>query len=119
MSKANRTGWIASGGFAAPLAAGVSCLARASGDNPYRPVRGLADNGGQRVPGGEWARLPGGREMGPRASVHVDVNGETIWAVIRCDETNPVPAARGGRFGVECHGVSHRPGRAAPVRPVV
>jgi hypothetical protein len=115
MSKANRTGWIASGGFAAPLAAGVSCLARASGDNPYRPVRGLADNGGQRVPGGEWARLPGGREMGPPASVHVDVDGESIWAVIRCDETSPVPAARGGRFGVDC---MYPDGRLKPIDTV-
>ena len=70
--------------------------------NPYRPVKGLADGGGPSVPGGDWAQLPGGREMGPPASVHVDVDGESIWAVIRCDETSPVPLARGGRFGVDC-----------------
>ena len=40
--------------------------------------------------------------MGPPASVHVDVDGESIWAFIRCDETSPVPFARGGRFGVDC-----------------
>ena len=71
-------------------------------DNPYRPVRGLADGGGRAIPGGEWARLPGGREMGPPASVHVDIDGESIWAFIRCDETSPVPVALGGRFGIDC-----------------
>ena len=54
------------------------------------------------VPGGEWARMPGGREMGPPASVHVDIDGESIWAFIRCDETNPVTIANGGRFGIDC-----------------
>ncbi len=108
-------GWMALGGFAALLAAGVSCFAQASGDNPYRPVRGLADGGGPSVPGGEWARLPGGREMGPPASVHVDVDGESIWAVIRCDETSPVPAARGGRFGVDC---MYPDGRLKPIDTV-
>src|SRR5215208_5264197 len=66
------------------------------------PCQGLADGGGQSVPGGQWAGLPGGREMGPPASVHVDVDGESIWAFIRCDETSPVPVARGGRFGIDC-----------------
>jgi len=102
MSKANRVGWIALYGIAALLAADGLCLAQAPADNPYRPVRGLADGGGPSVPGGEWARLPGGREMGPPASVQVDVDGESIWALIRCDETSPVPAARGGRFGLDC-----------------
>ena len=83
------------------LAMDVS-FAQAPASNPYRPVRGLADGGGPSVPGGEWARLPGGREMGPPASVHVDVDGESIWAFIRCDETSPVPAALGGRFGLDC-----------------
>ena len=45
------------------------------------------------LPGGDWARLPGGREMGPPASMHVDIDGESIWAFIRCDETNPVTLA--------------------------
>ena len=54
------------------------------------------------VPGGDWARLPGGREMGPPASMHVDIDGESIWAFIRCDETNPVTVANGGRFGIDC-----------------
>ena len=70
--------------------------------NPYRPVKGLADGGGLMVPGGDWAKLPGGREMGPPASMHVDIDGESIWAFIRCDETNPVTVANGGRFGIDC-----------------
>ena len=102
MSKANQIGRMTLCGIAALLATGVSCFAQAPADNPYRPVRGLADGGGPSTPGGEWAKLPGGREMGPPASVHVDVDGESIWALIRCDETSPVPAARGGRFGLDC-----------------
>ena len=39
---------------------------------------------------------------GTAGSVHVDVDGESIWAFIRCDETSPVPVARGGRFGIDC-----------------
>jgi sugar lactone lactonase YvrE len=91
---------MALGGLALLLA--TQCFAQGPTDNPYRPVRGLADGGGPSVPGGEWAKLPGGREMGPPASVHVDIDGESIWAFIRCDETNPVPVARGGRFGIDC-----------------
>src|ERR1700732_2351694 len=105
MSKANRVGWMALCGIVALLATDVSCFAQAPADNPYRPVRGLADGGGPSIPGGEWARLPGGREMGPPAAVHVDVDGESIWALIRCDETSPVPAGAngaGGRFGLDC-----------------
>ncbi len=82
--------------------AGVCLLAQGGLPNPYRPVKGLADGGGSMVPGGEWARLPGGREMGPPASVYVDIDGESIWAVIRCDETDPVTLANGGRFGIDC-----------------
>ena len=82
-------------GIAALLATDAMCFAQGPTDNPYRPVRGLADGGGPSIPGGEWARLPGGREMGPPASVHVDIDGESVWAFIRCDETSPVPVARG------------------------
>ena len=93
---------MAACGIATLIVANAVCFAQGPTDNPYRPVRGLADGGGPSIPGGEWARLPGGREMGPPASVHVDVDGESIWAFIRCDETSPVPVARGGRFGIDC-----------------
>ena len=102
MSNANRAGWMALWGLGTLLSGCGLCFAQAPADNPYRPVRGLADGGGPSIPGGEWAKLPGGREMGPPASVHVDIDGESIWALIRCDETSPVPAARGGRFGLDC-----------------
>ena len=84
------------------FAADVRPFAQSGLPNPYRPVKGLADGGGLMVPGGDWARLPGGREMGPPASMYVDVDGESIWAFIRCDETNPVTVANGGRFGIDC-----------------
>src|SRR5712691_10757219 len=102
MSNAIRVGSMALCGIATLLAANVASFAQAPSDNPYRPVRGLADGSGPSTPGGEWAKLPGGREMGPPASLHVDVDGESIWAFIRCDETSPVPVARGGRFGIDC-----------------
>jgi len=102
MSSADRVGRMALCCTMALLAIGAASFAQAPSYNPYRPVRGLADGGGPSTPGGEWAKLPGGREMGPPASVHVDIDGESIWALIRCDETSPVPFARGGRFGADC-----------------
>src|SRR6058998_3095634 len=108
MSKTSRVRRILLAGTAAFFAAGVVIFSQGVADNPYRPVRGLADGGGPSVPGGEWARLPGGREMGPPASVHVDVDGESVWAFIRCDETSPVPVAAGGRFGIDCLGPDGR-----------
>ncbi len=87
---------------AAVLAAAAQLAAQSGLPNPYRPVQGLADGGGPSVPGGPWARLPNGREMGPPASVHVDIDGESIWAAIRCDETSPLPVGAGGRFGIDC-----------------
>ena len=108
MSNATRFGMIAGVAIAALLAAGVEPFAQAGLPNPYRPVKGLADGGGPSIPGGEWARLPGGREMGPPASVYVDIDGESIWAFIRCDETSPVPVAAGGRFGLDCLGPDNK-----------
>ena len=97
-----RAGRMALCCVAALLAADVGCFAQGPTDNPYRPVKGLADGGGPSTPGGEWARLPDGREMGPPASLAVDADGESIWAFIRCDETSPLPVAKGGRFGLDC-----------------
>ena len=75
MLQAIRVGWVALWGIGAFLAAGGASFGQGPTDNPYRPVKGLADGGGPSIPGGEWAKLPGGREMGPPASVHVDANG--------------------------------------------
>src|SRR5947199_6752096 len=108
MSKAGRLAVMSVLTLVALLLAGVEPFAQGGLPNPYRPVKGLADGGGPFVPGGEWARLPGGREMGPPASVHVDVDGESIWALIRCDETSPVPVAQGGRFGLDCLGPDNK-----------
>jgi DNA-binding beta-propeller fold protein YncE len=51
--------------------------------NPYR----LIEN---------WAKLPEGRIMGAVGKLAIDPDGEHIWAVIRCDATEPE------RFGDEC-----------------
>ncbi len=102
MSKVSQALWTASAVIGSLVVGSAASFAQGPTYNPYRPVRGLADGGGPSVPGGEWARLPGGREMGPPAAVHVDIDGESIWALVRCDETSPVPVARGGRFGVDC-----------------
>ena len=44
----------------------------------------------------DWAVLPDGRTMGAVGDVTVDPDGEHIWAIIRCDATEP------DRFGDEC-----------------
>lgn len=108
MSNAGRVGWMAALIAGMLLATGTERFAQSGLPNPYRPVKGLADGGGPSVPGGDWARLPGGREMGPPASVHVDVDGESVWAFIRCDETSPLPVASGGRFGIDCLGPDNK-----------
>ena len=51
--------------------------------NPYRLVE-------------DWARLPDGRQMGAVGGVTIDPDGQHIWAVIRCDSSDPQ------RFGNEC-----------------
>ena len=61
---------------------GAQCFAQLY-PNPYRMVEG-------------WAKLPDGRTMGAVGKVAVDPDGEHIWAVIRCDATEPE------RFGDEC-----------------
>ena len=43
-----------------------------------------------------WAKLPDGRIMGAVGKVVIDPDGEHIWAIIRCDATEPE------RFGDEC-----------------
>ena len=52
--------------------------------NPYRAVDG-------------WAQLADGRKMGAVGGVTIDPDGEHIWAVVRCYQTD-WPA----RFGNEC-----------------
>ena len=48
------------------------------------------------------------RPAGPPASVYIDADGESVWAVIRCDETSPAPLASGGRFGIDCLGPDNK-----------
>ena len=61
---------------------GVEAVAQAL-PNPYRAVDG-------------WAQLPDGRQMGAVGDVTTDADGDHIWAVVRCDATDP------DRFGNEC-----------------
>src|ERR1700720_2147354 len=110
MSKPDRMAVTAAYAVFGLLVLAVRPDAQSGLPNPYRPVKGLANGGGPSIPGGEWAKLPSPsptsvKEMGPPAAVHVDVDGESIWALIRCDETSPVPAGangEGGRFGLDC-----------------
>ena len=104
MSNARRIGVIMASVVVALLATRTASFAQSGLPNPYRPVKGLADGGGPFVPGGEWASRP----AGPPASVYIDVDGESLWAVIRCDETSPAPVASGGRFGVDCLGLDNK-----------
>jgi len=50
--------------------------------NPYRQVE-------------NWAKLPGGRQIGAVGDVDIDVDGRHVWAVLRCD-------AGADKFGYEC-----------------
>jgi DNA-binding beta-propeller fold protein YncE len=67
---------------AAFLSASSSAFAQAL-PNPYRAVDG-------------WAKLPEGRKMGAVGGVTIDPDGNHVWAVVRCDASEP------GRFGNEC-----------------
>src|SRR5689334_22820396 len=98
MSQAQRIAALAAAILGASFLTAPIVFAQSGLPNPYRPVRGLADGGGPFVPGAEWAQRP----AGPPASVYIDADGESLWAVIRCDETSPLPVANGGRFGVDC-----------------
>ncbi|HSH20789.1 MAG TPA: hypothetical protein VLA03_10065, partial [Draconibacterium sp.] len=51
--------------------------------NPYQTIE-------------NWTKLPEGRIMGAVGKVVMDPDGEHIWAIIRCDATEP------DRFGDEC-----------------
>jgi DNA-binding beta-propeller fold protein YncE len=51
--------------------------------NPFRAVE-------------SWAQLPAGRQMGAVGDVTIDPDGQHVWAVVRCDATDPK------RFGDEC-----------------
>ena len=55
-----------------------------TGPNPYRPVSGLQAGSGPGRIGEPWAKLPDGREMGSPGGIEVDVDGEHIWAIVRC-----------------------------------
>ena len=82
MSNAGQFGLIVTLAVVTVLGTGVEAVAQ-SLPNPYRLVDG-------------WAKLPGGRTMGAVGGVTMDLDGEHIWAVIRCDATAPE------RFGDEC-----------------
>jgi len=51
--------------------------------NPYRTVN-------------SWAQLPEGRSMGAVGDLTMDPDGKHLWAIIRCDASEPE------RFGDEC-----------------
>ena len=52
--------------------------------NPYRIVEG-------------WAQLPNGRPMGAVGKVVIDLDGKSVWALVRCEAL-----ADPARFGDEC-----------------
>ncbi len=59
-------------------------VAAQSGPNPYRLVEGLQAGAGPGRIGEPWAKLPGGRAMGSPGGLHIDVDGESLWAIVRC-----------------------------------
>ena len=83
MSKASRLRLVVALAFVTGLGTGVEAFSQVL-PNPYRAVDG-------------WAQLPDGRKMGAVGGVTIDPDGEHIWAVVRCYQTD-WPA----RFGNEC-----------------
>ena len=57
-----------------------------SGRNPYRPADGLQAGTGPGLIGEGWAKMPGGRALGSPGGVNIDVDGEHLWAIIRCGD---------------------------------
>jgi DNA-binding beta-propeller fold protein YncE len=55
-----------------------------AGLNPYRNVDGLQAGQGPGRIGEPWAKLPGGRAMGSPGGLEIDVDGEHLWAIVRC-----------------------------------
>ena len=55
-----------------------------TGRNPYRPVGGLQAGDGPGRIGKPWAKLPAGRDMGSPGGLEIDVDGEHLWAIVRC-----------------------------------
>jgi DNA-binding beta-propeller fold protein YncE len=63
----------------------LSVVAQAQmGPNPYRPVGGLQAGEGPGRIGETWATLPAGRAMGSPGGIEIDVDGEHLWAIVRC-----------------------------------
>lgn len=82
MLKLHNLGLLVLATFVAAVGTPSEVLAQAL-PNPYRLVE-------------DWAKLPGGRQMGAVGGVTMDPDGRHVWAVIRCDATAPE------RFGNEC-----------------
>jgi len=55
-----------------------------TGPNPYRPVGGLQAGSGPGLIGQPWAQLPEGRQMGSPGGIEIDIDGEHLWAIVRC-----------------------------------
>jgi hypothetical protein len=84
---------IASRSFIAPLCTALALIAattlpsHTATAQPYPIPYMTVEN---------WAQLPAGRTMGAVGDTDVDIDGTSIWAIIRCDATAP------DRFGDEC-----------------
>jgi len=52
--------------------------------NPYRTVDGLQAGKGTGLLGEAWPKLPGGRKVGSPAGLDFDLDGESLWAALRC-----------------------------------
>lgn len=57
-----------------------------AGQNPYRPVGGLQAGLGPGLMGEPWAKLPDGRGMGSPGGIEIDIDGESLWAIVRCGD---------------------------------
>jgi len=65
--------------WAQPCSWPRSALRKGQRTTPTGRCAALADGGGRVFPAANGRDFPGAREMGPPASVHVDIDGESIW----------------------------------------
>ena len=84
MSKGNRGVYRIALGAALVIAALYGEAEAQMGPNPYRPVNGLQAGEGPGRIGQPWAKLPGGRQMGSLGGIEIDIDGEHLWAIVRC-----------------------------------
>ncbi len=86
MPKGNRIVYTMALGIALAIAALYVEAQAQTGPNPYRTVGGLQAGQGPGLMGEAWAKLPDGRGFGSPGGIEIDIDGEHLWAIVRCGD---------------------------------